>query len=120
MKKLIYLIPISILFLGCSNKMDEKLLAGKYAINQKQSDYIILDKNHSYVHKYISFSGKIYECNGHWRYNGQEIAFDDFVFFNDTGPSAGEGTWFSKVEKRDNSICLIYSSENDVYYKKQK
>jgi len=42
------------------------------------------------------------------------------MFFNSEGPVYGTkgGNWYSKVTLVGDEIRLIYSSENNIYYKK--
>jgi hypothetical protein len=110
---------VVILFLFLSNhdyKTNEpEMLFGKYSFNNGGTDSIIIYKDHTYKHKYITASNKVYEGTGKWKWNINEIDFHGFTFYNDKGP-AGSGLWISKVESTDNEIRLIYSSENDIYY----
>ncbi|HTD98845.1 MAG TPA: hypothetical protein VK668_06140 [Mucilaginibacter sp.] len=116
---IISLVLVVILFLFLSNhdyKTNEpEMLFGKYCFNNGGTDSIIIYKDHTYKHKYVTGSNKVYEGTGKWKWNINEIDFHDFTFYNDKG-SAGSGLWISKVESTDNEIKLIYSSENDIYY----
>jgi hypothetical protein len=119
MRKLIYiLIPVVTLF-GCFSNIDENLLIGKYHFNTFKLDIISLHKDHTYDHKYVNTKGKVFECHGKWEYNGNEILFHDFNFFNDLGPSTGSGVWISRITQNDGKINLIYSSDSDSYFVKE-
>jgi hypothetical protein len=94
-------------------------LCGKYNFNTNVLDSIVIFKNHTYKHKYITTSGKEYAETGKWNWNMNEIDFHDFSFYNNEGPSGGSGNWMSKVEETDNEVRLIYSSDDDSYYSKK-
>jgi hypothetical protein len=119
MRKLIYiLIPVIALF-GCFSNVDERLLMGKYHFNTYKSDVIDVHKDHTYEHKYVNTKGKVFECHGKWRYNGKEISFHDFNFFNDLGTTGGDGVWISEVTEDNGTIKLNYSDDDDTYFEKE-
>jgi hypothetical protein len=120
---LIFLLLAVALFLFISNhdyKTDEpKALDGKYCFNKGGPDSIIIFKDHTYKHKHIAVSGIEYENHGKWSWNISEIDFHDFTFYNNEGPSGGNGLWISRVVNSNDEIRLIYSSENGIYYYKK-
>lgn len=120
MKRVIYIISLSIILLsiGCFRQVDKNLLIGVYTLNTDPLDSIYIYKNSSYLHRFRNAKGQIYECKGKWSYNGRSIDFDDFIFYNSSGPSTGQGLWSSKVIDENGEIRLNYSSENNIYYKK--
>lgn len=119
MRKLIYILITSTLLIGCSNNTDDHLLIGSYHFSTYGSDIIYVAKDHTYIHKYITTKGKLFECRGKWRYNGREILFHDFNFFGQSGSTSGAGLWISRVEEDGKTIRLIYSSDDDTYFEKE-
>jgi hypothetical protein len=119
MRKLIYiLIPVSML-LGCFSNIKENSLIGKYHFNSYKQDILFLYKDHTYSHRHVNSKGKIFEVHGKWRYNGKQISFYDFNFFNDLGTTGGDGIWSSEVTEDNGKIKLNYSSDDDTYFVKE-
>jgi hypothetical protein len=120
MKLFIYIFIFGTLLLGCSDKLNDNLLVGLYQFKTNKNDLIILNPNHTYVHKLIAADGQVFECTGNWEFDssGNEVTFNDFSFFE--GDNLPPGIWLSRVRvSNDNQIILMYSSENDLYYKKK-
>nr|WP_068886960.1 hypothetical protein [Pedobacter panaciterrae] len=119
MRKLFYIFISAIMLAGCSNKIDERVLSGKYHFNTYKLDVLNLYRDHTYQHQYVNTKGQVFECKGKWRYNGKEILFHDFNFFNDLGPVGGAGVWISRIVEEDEKIHLIYSSDDNTYFEKE-
>ncbi len=115
MWKLTFILILTILLVSCSNKLDESLLIGKYRFNTDRSDIIDISKDHTYIHRYVNTEGKTFECHGKWRYNGKEILFHNFNFFNDEG----SGIWISELYEKNGKIQLIYSDDDNTYFQKE-
>jgi len=119
--KKVCIIILVTLSVSCFQKVEQEMLIGTYVFNEENCiDTIIILPNKKYIHKYKSNYGKNYKSYGNWKYdsNLKEIDFHDFVFYNDEGGDI-PGLWIPKVIKtRDGEIRLIYSSENEIYYKK--
>jgi hypothetical protein len=120
MRKLIFILISIVISFGCFSNIDERLLLGKYQFNNNKADVIDLYKDHTYDHRYINSRGKVFENRGKWRYNGKEILFHNFNFFNDLGPAGGSGVWISRIIEDDRKIHLVYSSDDDTYYVKEE
>lgn len=113
MKLFLLSILTLILFSSCSQKVDKEQLVGKYVSNT-HPDIIELKSDFTYLH---SLKGKdtTYLDSGTWKLDesGNNIIFKNFTFFDDIPP----GNWYSKI-KIDDGIKLMYSSEDNVFYKK--
>lgn len=119
MRKLIFIIISAVILFGCFSNVDEHLLIGKYHFNTDDADIINLYQDHTYDHRYVNTKGNAFECHGKWRYNGKEILFHDFNFFNDLGPAGGAGVWISRISEDNGKIHLVYSSDDNTYYIKE-
>jgi hypothetical protein len=126
-KKLLALCCLSIIGgLGCANRPSPKMLVGKYCFNKfnkdSNNDSLFVNENNHYKHRFWTTNGRIFESSGKWRYDSieQEILFEDFMFFRDEGSNLPPGNWFSKVKVADDGeVRLMYSSEDDIYFKKK-
>lgn len=130
MKQITFLIAMNrstsiIIFLllltSCLNFFKEEQLIGEYYLNNgNNNDLIILNEDHTYLHRYKTNFGKQYESSGTWEYdNGYgKIVFDGFVFYDEEGSkNRPDGTWGSSVSvNRNGEIKLYYSTENEIYY----
>lgn len=113
-----------IIILGCTQKgVDPKMLIGSYCFNEgNDNDSLFLYADKTYTHKFIASNAKVFEAKGEWRYDslGNEVTFEDFIFFNDEGADNPPGLWYSKVSlTKEGEIRLIYSSENNIFFSKK-
>jgi hypothetical protein len=120
MRKYIFILIAPLTLLGCITSVKENSLLGKYHFNNYTQDLLLLDKNHNYTHRYVNSRGKIFEVHGEWEYNGKEVLFHDFNFFNDLGASGGSGLWISRVSQAGEEIKLNYSDDDNTYFEKEK
>ncbi|XHR97248.1 hypothetical protein ACFJIV_11690 [Mucilaginibacter sp. UC70_90] len=118
MKKIYFIVLLTAFVYSCTKRTKEDQLIGKYCSNRNITDSIIVFNDHTYIHKYNSKDGKKFSCNGRWRYNGWDLDFHGFVFFNEQGPQTGAGLWSASVKQTEGKISLIYSSDNNIYYMK--
>jgi|GEM_PF-1487411 len=109
--------------LGCTRpRPDLKMFVGKYCFSRDVKDSIIISTDSTYRHKFSASNGRVFEAAGKWEYDsiGQEIRFEDFIFFNDNGSDGlPPGNWFSRVQMDDNEVRLMYSSEDNIYFLKK-
>lgn len=123
LKMCIVLNLLIMVFISCTNRVEENMLPGKYGYNRSNYlDTIEVFQNNKYLHYFISTSGEKKENTGTWKFDlkNQKIVFDDFVFFNEEGESVA-GLWISRVKKTNKGeIWLIYSKENRIYYLKSE
>lgn len=76
-------------------------------------DTLVVLTDHTYKHTaYINNERQL--NSGTWKFNGREIDFQNFTFFN-----GGNGIWISRVIKDDDIIKLNYADE-EVFYLKLK
>ncbi len=110
----IFISLISINFLLSCSKIDSRELPGTYVFNQSDTgDTLIVLTDNTYKHTaYINNERQL--NSGTWKFNGREIDFQNFTFFN-----GGNGVWSSRVIKDDDIIKLNYAEEQ-VYYLKVK
>jgi hypothetical protein len=124
-KKLLFnLIGFAIIILGCSSQLNSPIFIGKYCLNAPPfNDSLFLTEDSTYLHKFITSNGSLYQVRGKWKYNSNtdEILFRDFVFFNDSGTDKlPPGNWFSKVYISDEGeVRLVYSSEDNIWFIKK-
>jgi hypothetical protein len=83
-----------------------KDLIGTYRFNvnsRPTNDSLLISADKSYLHKFHTSTGKVFENSGTWEYDSgsNEIVFRNFVFFNNNGPANPPGYWVSKVEKEN-------------------
>jgi hypothetical protein len=112
-----FLISISLIslifFLSCS-KIDPHELPGSYVLNQPYTrDTLTISTNGRYVHTAYRNNKRLFNT-GTLKFNGVEIAFHNFTFFD-----GGNGLWLSRVIKDGNEIKLNYADE-EVFYLKLK
>lgn len=98
---------------GCI-KVEIKELPGKYVFNQGNTrDTLLVLSNGRYQHTaYIN--NKRQSNVGNWKFNGVEMKFHNFTFFN-----GGNGLWISRVFKEKDRIMFNYADE-EVFYSKLK
>jgi hypothetical protein len=103
---------ISLIVLLSCNKFNPHNLIGTYVFNQPNDrDTLIVYANHNYIHTAYRNNKKIINT-GKWKFNGVEISFHDFTFFN-----GGNGIWMSRVIQDGDYIKLNYADEEVFYFK---
>ena len=104
-------LTVLIVLLSC-NKFNPHNLIGTYVFNQPNDrDTLIVSANHNYIHTAYRNNKKIINT-GKWKFNGVEISFHNFTFFN-----GGNGIWMSRVIQDGDYIKLNYSDEEVFYFK---
>lgn len=86
-------------------------MIGTYVFNEDKRDTLIISANNSYMHISYRDNKKLIDT-GKWKFNGVEIAFDNFAFAN-----SGVGLWSTRVFQNKNRICLNYAEEDVFYFK---
>ncbi len=128
LKNYLFLLCFAVAFAACREKSGEiqfEMLLGNYCFNQgNNNDSLFVYDNRNYTHKFILSDSEVFESKGIWKYDSlaKEIAFYDFIFYNEKGPANKPGGfWYSKVHvASDGEIRLIYSRENGIFYYKKK
>jgi len=112
-----------LIVVGCFHGSDPKNLCGNYFLNVDTRDSLFVNLDGSYIHKYSSKQGEIFQSSGDWEYDSirQRVIFKDFRFFSDMGADdLPPGEWRPKIDySNSNEVRLIYSSEDNVYFKKE-
>lgn len=95
-----------------------------YLNNGLKNDLIILNKDGTYLHKFTTFRGKVYESSGMWTFERKyfQISLYDLVFYDQNGSTNRPGIVFvtGVSVKRDGEIRIYYSTENRIYYTNKK
>lgn len=112
------------MFYSCSDKSENVYsFSGTYIFSQFPSkDTLHINSDSTYQHKFWSSNGQTYEAIGSWTYDPRTevILFKKFVFFNDSGAATPAGNWFSRIRYSKGEIDLMYSGENNIFYRKAK
>ena len=107
---------------SCAKKEGGSLeYIGTYVFSDSQlQDSLFILNDSIYRYKYWASENHQFEVEGKWIYNSkaEEILFKEFVFFNNEGPSTPPGNWFSKVRVTEGHIDLMYSREDNIFYRK--
>lgn len=118
----LYCIIICVVTLNasCSEPPPSKDLIGKYSFSDTDvHDTLHINGNYTYDYKFHATGGKVFKSGGTWRYDSiaGKITFEDFVFYNNSGPELPAGYWVSTVRvNSEGEVQLMYSLENNVYY----
>lgn len=123
MKTKIFQLFFLVLAIGCSTKFDSRILIGKYYFDgQKYSDTIFIQDSGRYIHKCITNNGDVVQFTGSWEYNNatNEVLFKDFMDLGTLADGLRPANWYSKIKlTSDGEVRLVYSSENNIYYRKE-
>lgn len=119
--KFILILFFTLFLFNCKHKTEQNTLVGEYVLNDgRNSDIVVMNDDYSYVHKMTNSQNLVFESRGKWELNslGEEVRFEDFVFFNEQGADNPPGSWYSKVKRINGKLVLVYASEEGIYYVK--
>ena len=117
MKRVLLILIVFIGLTACADRIKQEDLIGKYGYSEG-GDTIVINADGSYHHYLTRRTGQRLENRGTWKYDSEsnEVLFEKFSFFTENSPA---GNWFSRIRAKDGEIDLMYSSENNIYYRKQ-
>ena len=118
MNRALTILTILITLIGCAEKLEKEDLIGKF-VHSERAETIVINSDGTYHHYLITASRQRLENSGNWKYDSHsnEVLFEDFSILIDNQPA---GNWFSRIRTMDGETDLMYSSENNIYYRKQQ
>src|SRR5690606_8409494 len=120
-------VVVVVVCLSC-NPMNEQIefgdIPGRYVFHKFQQDLsydsLVLFPDSTYSQMFLTSRGEVFRNTGTWSFReNSEVVFKDFRFFTDTGHQRGTGNWFAWVVRKREEIRIIYSSEDEEYYRRK-